>query len=77
MTETDTLHHLTRDVCTNPACLDAVSHESLCTCRCGGPGHGLHHREARQRAAAALARRTDAHGFTPAMYAAIGDDDPF
>lgn len=62
------------DVCTDHACINATSHEDTCTCRCGSIGHGLAHRESRQRARAAFQHRS-VGGFTPAMLTA--DDSAF
>ena len=43
--------------CMDHACLNAISHESLCTCQCGGEGHGQVHRATRQAARDAIRAR--------------------
>lgn len=64
--------------CTDYACLNALSDESLCDCStCFGAGHGHAHRATRQAARDAIQRRYVQPGFTAAMLAATSDDEAF
>ena len=65
----------TQVTCMDYACLNAISHESLCTCQCGGEGHGQVHRATRQAARAALHARYVTPGFTQAMLDAVDSDE--
>lgn len=67
----------TQATCSDYACLNAISHESLCTCLCGGSGHGHAHRPGRQAARKALQARYVQPGFTAAMLAAADSDEAF
>jgi len=62
--------------CDKPSCATAESHPSLCDCACKGAGHGHEHRRGIAAAAQAFLARS-VNGFTPAMLAAIPDDEPF
>jgi hypothetical protein len=64
--------------CSDYACLNALSDESLCDCSgCYGAGHGSAHRATRQAARDAIRARYVEPGFTQAMLDAASDEEPF
>ena len=63
-------------LCSDHACLNAISHESLCTCACAGDGHGQAHRATRQAARDAIRARTARTGDV-FLGAAADDDEAF
>lgn len=63
------------DICP-PSCKAALSHSSLCECRCRGEHHGTNHRAAREQFMALTTTRTDRRpdGFTNAILAQLDDE---